>query len=255
MKNSKFMKATAILFTMILLIGSTFAENIVFEFNGDNGGGVSAGQTNADWDDHRESVYAYIYMDVLDDDGNDAAYLSVTVGRSYYGIWVWPNGNQIDAVEYSASACVYTAGWKGRANARIDVPGNQNDDQQKMDIGGVGNPSAVYASGSSRRDKGALMSMVSVRLWLRHVLGLAESPQTSNSQFQSSNVPSFHIVNRNPYSACTAYKLSTGWGASKVPILASEHGNKNRPHNQSHCRWKDMGDRSKTLLSSRRRLG
>ena len=94
MKNSKFMKATAMLFTMILFIGSAFAENVVFEVNGDDDDRVSRGKTDANWDDHRASVLAYIYMDVLDDDGNDAAYLSVTVGRSYYGKWVWPNGNQ-----------------------------------------------------------------------------------------------------------------------------------------------------------------
>lgn len=117
MKDSKFMKATVMLFTMILLIGSTFAENIDPEANGENGGGVWQGKTNANWDDHEASVSAYIYMDVLDDDGNDAAYLSVTISRSHYGKWVWPNGNQIDAVEYSASACVYSAGWAGKANA------------------------------------------------------------------------------------------------------------------------------------------
>ena len=122
MKNSKFMKATAMLFTMILLIGSTFAENIDPEANGDNGGGVWHGKTNVNWDNHKASVQAYIYMDVLDDDGNDAAYLSVVISRSYYGRHVFPNGNQIDAVEYSASACVYSAGWVGRANSRVQVP-------------------------------------------------------------------------------------------------------------------------------------
>ena len=35
--------------------------------------------------------------------------------------------------------------------------------------------------------------MVNVGRWLPAVLGSGESPQTSNSQFQSSNVPSFHI--------------------------------------------------------------
>ena len=159
MKNSKFMKATAMLFTMILFIGSVFAENVVFEFNGDNGGGVWAGQTNANWDNHKESVSAYIYMDVLDDDGNDAAYLSVSVGRSYYGKWIWPNGNQIDAVEYSASACVYTAGWKGRANAWVSVPGRDGHDGNPdggVDIGGAGKPSSASASASSKRDKGGI---------------------------------------------------------------------------------------------------
>ena len=177
MKNSKFMKATAMLFTMILLIGSTFAEDVDFEFNGDNGGGVSWGKTNANWDDHRASVYAYIYMDVLDHAGNDAAYLSVTVNRSYYGRYVFPNGNQIDAVEYSASACVYTGGWVGRANARVQVPQSPNApgngiDQEKRNIGGAGNLSSVSAYKSCKRDKGGINvngrrnATASCRAWL-----------------------------------------------------------------------------------------
>lgn len=178
MKNSKFMKATAMLFTMILLIGSTFAENIDPDHEGDNGGGVSFLKYNGDWDDPTASVYAYLYMDVLDDDGNDAAYLSVTINRSDYGAWVWPGrGNQIDAVEYSASACVYTAGWQGRANAWVQVPRSIHDqegnnrDQQKMNIGGPGQPSSVYASISCKRskdginDNGNRKVTASARVW------------------------------------------------------------------------------------------
>ena len=163
MKNSKFMKATAMFFTMILLIGSTFAENVDFQFNGDDNDEIWHGKTDANWDDHRESVSAYIYMDVLDDDGNDAAYLSVTVGRSYYGKWTWANGNEIDAVEYSASACVYSADWEGKANAWVQVPQPANPeaagnglDQQKGNIGGAGNPSSVSAYKSCKRDKGGI---------------------------------------------------------------------------------------------------
>ena len=161
MKNSKFMKATVMLFTMILLIGSIFAENIEPEANGDNGGGVWHGKTDANWDNPKASVGAYIYMDVLDDDGNDAAYLSVNINRSYYGRWVWPKGNEIDAVEYSASACVYTAGWVGKANAWVQVPqareaGGNGKDQQKGNIGGAGNLSSVSAYKSCKRDKGGI---------------------------------------------------------------------------------------------------
>ena len=109
----------------------------------------------------RKHQYTHIfYMDVLDDAGNDAAYLSVTINHSDYGNWTWPNGNQIDSVEYSASACVYSAGWQGKANAWAQVPRSPNDqgggdhrDQQKMDIGGPGQPSAVYASVSCKRAK------------------------------------------------------------------------------------------------------
>jgi hypothetical protein len=161
MKNSKFMKATVMLFTMILFIGSTFAENIDREANGDNGGGVWMDQFQGNWDNHNASVWAYIYMDVLDDAGNDAAYLSVTVNRSYYGEWVWANGNEIDAVEYSASACVYSAGWEGKANAWVQVPQapeapGAGRDQQRGDIGGAGEPSSVSAYKSAKRDKGGI---------------------------------------------------------------------------------------------------
>ena len=58
------------LFTMILLIGSTFAENIDRDDNGDNGGGVWFFKYNGNWDNPKASVYAYLYMDVLDGDGN-----------------------------------------------------------------------------------------------------------------------------------------------------------------------------------------
>lgn len=159
MKNSKFMKATVMLFTMILFIGSTFAENIDWEDNGDNGGGVWRDQFQGNWDNHKASVWAYIYMDVLDDDGSDAAYLSVSISRSYYGKWVFPNDNQIDAVEYSASACVYAGSWEGRANAWVSVPGRDGHDENPnggVDVGGNGEPSSVSASASSKRDKGGI---------------------------------------------------------------------------------------------------
>ena len=162
MKNSKFMKTTTMLFTMILFIGSTFAENIDTEANGDNGGGVWMDQFQGNWDNHKASVWAYIYMDVLDDAGNDAAYLSVSISRSYYGKWVWPgNDNEIDAVEYSASACVYAGSWEGKANAWVQVPrvpggDDTGKDQEKGDIGGAGEPSSVSAYKSVKRDKGGI---------------------------------------------------------------------------------------------------
>ena len=157
MKDSKFMKATAMLFTMILLIGSTFAENITWEHKGNNGGPLSRGKTNADWDNHETSVQAYIYMDVLDDAGNDAAYLSVTVNRFHYGRWEWKKGNVIDAVQYSGSACVYTGNWEGRAKVRVQVPrtlgGAPAIDQRERNIGGAGNPSSLSAYKSCKRSK------------------------------------------------------------------------------------------------------
>ena len=100
MKKSKFMKSTVMLFTMILLIGSTFAENITREHRGNNGGALSIGKTDGGLGQHKTSVQAYIYMDVLDRDGIDAAYLSVTVNRFHYGIFQRANGQVIDAVEY-----------------------------------------------------------------------------------------------------------------------------------------------------------
>lgn len=161
MKNSKFMKATVMLFTMILLIGSTFAENITWEHKGNNGGPLSRGKTNADWDNHETSVQAYIYMDVLDDAGNDAAYLSVVVNRSYYGRFQRPNGQVIDAVQYSGSACVYTGNWQGRAKVRVKVPRvpeaeDTGIDQRERNIGGAGNSSSLSAYKSCKRDKGGI---------------------------------------------------------------------------------------------------
>ncbi len=160
MKHSKFMKATVMLFTMILFIGSTFAADISFDFNGDNGGATWTGESDAnDWDNFRKTVSAYIYMDVLDDDGDDAAYLSVTISRSYYGRVVRAQGQEIDAVQYSARACVYVGSWEGRANARVIVTGIEGHDRNRdgaVDIGGEGNPSAIYASKSTLRDKGGI---------------------------------------------------------------------------------------------------
>ncbi|MDE0084739.1 MAG: hypothetical protein OXU23_03440 [Candidatus Poribacteria bacterium] len=170
MKNSNFLKATAMVFTMIVLIGSAFAEKVVFDFGGNNGGGVWQEQADADWDNPRASVYAYLYMDVLDDEGNDAAYLSVSISRSYYGKWIWPeNQNQIDAVEYSASACVYPGTWQGMANTWVQVPGKR--DQQKHRVG-PGHNNSAYASASSKRDSGGINTngkreaTASARAWL-----------------------------------------------------------------------------------------
>ena len=150
------------LFTMILLIGSTFAEKVeIVKAEGDNGGGVWHGKTGGNWDNHKKSVNAYIYMDVLDKKGNPAAYLSVVVNRSYYGKYKRPLHQEIDAVKYSADACVYTAGWDGKAKVRVQVPTPENANEKNIEeriknIGGAGEPSSVAASISTLRDKGGI---------------------------------------------------------------------------------------------------
>lgn len=175
MKRFNFYFTSILIFAVMLLIGSTFAENVGFIFDGNNGGSIWWDQAVVNWDDPQASVYACLYMTVLDDDGNDAAYLSVVVGRYYFGKWVWPNDNEIDAVEYYAEACVYPGGWQGMANTWVQVPGKR--DQQRHRIGHQHHHSAL-ATTSNKRDVGGIndgngnrKATASARAWLGGING------------------------------------------------------------------------------------
>lgn len=159
MKRFNFFLASILIFAVMLLIGSAIAATVSYTLNGTNGP-VWWGNTELDdlaWSDKLKTCWAAVTADILDDDGNVACHLSLSITRSYYGRLVRADGTVIEhAVEYSGSASVWACGdWKGKGNARVKMPGRKpwaedENPNGAVDIGGDGEPDGVYASQFSR---------------------------------------------------------------------------------------------------------